>query len=102
MAFTKCKITVLKRMINKELADEYLTDNKLTACDMFTDGQEFIAKDAFSIPEGFCSWAWADMRGYILATTTGGSFPWMRRQQAVIACCTDGLRPVVFKIERTD
>jgi len=30
----------------------------------------------------------------------GGDFPWMRQRGTMITCCTDGLRPVVFKLER--
>ena len=99
MSFNKCKITVLKRMINKDLADEYLKDDDLKVCDAFSDGQEFIAEGPFKAPEGFCQWAWADIRGNILAVATGGGFPWMKQDGAMIACCTDGLRPVIFKLE---
>lgn len=40
----KCKITVLKRTINRDLIDQYLDDeNKgVKPCEHFKDGQEFI------------------------------------------------------------
>jgi uncharacterized repeat protein (TIGR04076 family) len=100
MSLAKCKITVLKRMINEELADAYLINNDLKVCDVFSDGQEFITEEPFFIPKGFCHYAWADIRVNILAVATGGSFPWMKQKGVMIACCTDGLRPVVFKVER--
>jgi uncharacterized repeat protein (TIGR04076 family) len=28
--------------------------------------------------------------------------PWVEQKGAAIACCTDGYRPVVFKIERIE
>ena len=27
---------------------------------------------------------------------------WMRDENTMIACCNDGIRPVIFKIERID
>lgn len=27
---------------------------------------------------------------------------WMREENVMIACCSDGTRPVIFKIERMD
>jgi uncharacterized repeat protein (TIGR04076 family) len=44
-------------------------------------------------PEGFCEWAWADVRSYVSANFHGGDFP-------TVACRTDGFRPVFFRIER--
>jgi uncharacterized repeat protein (TIGR04076 family) len=33
----------------------------------------------------------------------GGSFGhWMLDEKSFIACCTDGLKPVFFKVERID
>ena len=36
----KAKITVLKRMVNEDLIDEYL-GNEMGPCALFEDGQEF-------------------------------------------------------------
>jgi uncharacterized repeat protein (TIGR04076 family) len=30
----------------------------------------------------------------------GGSQPWVKGDGMAITCCTDGLMPVVFKVER--
>jgi uncharacterized repeat protein (TIGR04076 family) len=30
------------------------------------------------------------------------TFKWMRDRNTMIACCSDGIRPVVFKIEKID
>ena len=27
---------------------------------------------------------------------------WMKKENEMIACCSDGTRPVIFKIERSD
>jgi uncharacterized repeat protein (TIGR04076 family) len=99
----KCKITVLKRTLNKDLADEYLDADDFGACQRFSDGQEFVVNSPFEIPEGFgCPWAWADIRNDIVAIMTGGGFPWMKQPGTTIAGCTDWFRPVIFKIERLE
>ncbi len=87
-----CRITVLKRSVERDLADRF-RDGKVKQCDAFSDGQEFTAKQPWSPPEGFCPWAWADIRSYVMANFHGGDFP-------TVACCTDGFRPVYFRIER--
>jgi len=30
----------------------------------------------------------------------GGDFPYVRENGGIISCCSDGMRPVVFKLER--
>jgi uncharacterized repeat protein (TIGR04076 family) len=98
----KCKITVLKRTLNKDLADEYLDADDFGACERFSDGQEIVVEHPFKVPEGFCPWAWADIRGDIMAIAAGGDFPWMKQHGVTIAGCTDWFRPVIFKIERLE
>lgn len=101
----KCKITVLKRTINTDIVQEYC-ENKFTLCPKFIDGQEFIT--AFEKPEGFCSWAWCDISKYLTVLLSNGNFSeglfdgWMKNKNTMIACCTDGLRPVIFKLEKLE
>lgn len=95
----KCKIAVLKRMIVKDLVNEYAHDPELGPCDIYKDGQEFILEKP-DMPEGFCSWAWADINRDVVSIMTGGDMDWVNRNGTQIICCTDGFRPVVFKIER--
>jgi uncharacterized repeat protein (TIGR04076 family) len=100
----KCKITVVKRTIHQDLIDKYLSDTRESfgRCQAFEDGQEFIL-DGFPLkPEGFCDWAWADIHRDVVATIFGGSYPWIQQPGTAITCCTDGLRPVIFKVERMD
>lgn len=99
---SKCKITVLKRMVNRDLIDEYKARN-LFPCQNFQDGQEFFTDSWGLPPEGFCTSAWAAIKGYIGVVITGGDLrPWVNQEGTAIACCTDGYRPVVFKIERVE
>ena len=104
---TKCKITVLKRMVNQDLIDAFLgeeyKDRGLFPCQHFAEGQEFFTENWGVPPEEFCPSAWASIRGYIGVVITGGDLrPWVTQEGTAIACCTDGYRPVVFKIERVE
>ncbi|HEY9188549.1 MAG TPA: TIGR04076 family protein [Ignavibacteria bacterium] len=98
----KCKITVLKRNLNIELAEIYCK-NEVTPCPFFQEGQEFIAD--FEPPENFCGWAWNDIYKVIVTMLSGGNYSegyfdgWMKDKNCMIVCCTDGIRPVTFKIE---
>jgi uncharacterized repeat protein (TIGR04076 family) len=101
---TKCKITVLKRMLNQELADDYCKE-ETGPCEVFTEGQEFIYDHSGegSKPENFCEWAWNDMYKSVITLASKGTFGlWMKDDKTIITCCTDGIRPVVFKVQRID
>ena len=102
----KAKITVLKRMANLDLAEEYRKEEYNqrypVPCNQFEDGQEFILENMSTPPEGFCGWAWVDIHTDVVRIMTGGNNGALKRQGTAITCCTDGFRPVVFKIERLD
>jgi uncharacterized repeat protein (TIGR04076 family) len=99
----KCKITVVKRTLNQDLAGQYLdVEEPLVACTQFSDGQEVVAEHPYGMPDGFCPWAWADIRHDIMTVATGGDLPWLKQPGTALAGCTDWFRPVIFKIERLD
>jgi uncharacterized repeat protein (TIGR04076 family) len=103
----KCKITVLKRTVHPDLAEEYCKNPQTGICTSFKEGDEFIAESSTITPVGFCSYAWIDLHRFVLALMTGGSFGsydwnWMKDDKTMIACCTDGIRPVIFKLERIE
>lgn len=52
----------------------------------------------------FCSEAWDAISRYIYTGLQGGSImkDWMKNENEMITCCSDGTRPVIFKIERID
>ena len=52
----------------------------------------------------FCSEAWDCVSRYVYAALQGGSIMrgWTNDEKMMIACCNDGTRPVIFKIERID
>lgn len=88
------KVTVLKRTVQQEFSNQF-RDGKVEACPQFKDGQEFMVNSVWSAPEGFCHWAWADLRT-LFHIVNSGTMPLM------VGCCTDGFRPVFFKIERVE
>ena len=90
---------------NRDLLDEYLSEEyqDLGPCERFSEGQEFVLEgygEMATVPEGFCAWAWADIRKDIWALAMGANIPGMRQPGTVISGCTNWLRPVIFKIER--
>ena len=100
------KITVLDKIARKDLQKEYGTmdfkDSDDTTCDMFKTGDTFIFKSGDGVPAGFCPWAWADIHRDVVAVKSGANFRHIKSAGTQISCCTDGLRPVFFKIERID
>jgi uncharacterized repeat protein (TIGR04076 family) len=87
------KLTVLKRGFEKQYADAF-RNGQGGPCPKVRDGQEFTVSSQWALPAGLCEWAWGDIRTYIHDVFATG--------QSTVACCTDGFRPVFFKIERVD
>ena len=97
----KCKITVLKVTFQADIAQAY-SQAWLGPCPVLTEGQEFMLDDPWQMPAGFCSTAWGDIFKNVQTICLGGDFPSSRRPGMNIACCVDGVRPVIFKIERLE
>ena len=96
------KITVLKRMVNQDLVDQFCVADVTLPCPVFTEGQEFIVEGEEQ-PEGFCDSAWDDIYKSFQIVGWGGNFRgWMKDDGTMITCCGDGLRPVVFEVRRID
>ena len=101
--FPTVRITVLKTLFHEDLADEYRRpDVHYGPCPFFAPGQEFLVNYLAERPEGFaCDWAWDDIHKILFALMVGGDFgTWMKDPNVLITCCTDGVKPVVFKVER--
>lgn len=125
----KVKVTVIDKKLYPELQTQYCSDPNSGACSCYHVGDEFIferygtADDFWHM--GFntlkqtvhraeataggtafphCSEAWDAISRYIYTGLQGGSIMrgWMRDERVMIACCSDGTRPVIFKIERMD
>ena len=100
----KVKITILKTMLNEDLAKEYGICG-LKACPMMKVGDVFYAD--YAKPEGFCDEAWKAIYQYVFALAHGadkGLFyygDWIKEPGVAIVSCNDGLRPVIMKLEAT-
>ncbi len=102
----KVKITVVKMINNKDLYGENppaaFDESRLTpVCDRFEVGQEFVV-DSHNCPPDFCNWAYGDIQRDLVHILYGGYYPWMKEKGVAISCCTDGLRPVIFKLKRIE
>ena len=102
MSRNKLKITVLKRQDPKEIFDEYPVAERdwFVPCGIYEDGQEFILEENLGMPEGFCPSAWQTIYHNVRILGFGGNLPFFEEEGVAISCCSDGIRPVIFKIER--
>lgn len=125
----KVKLTVIDKKLYPELQEKYCADPNSGMCPCYNVGDEFIferygtaddfwhmglntLKQAVKTAEGIaggkafphCSEAWDAISRYIYTGLQGGSIMrgWMNDERVMIACCSDGTRPVIFKIERMD
>ena len=92
------RITVMKRAFHEDLINEHFPESagKLTPCLIFHVGQLFEIKGIFPTkPDGFCDWAWADVQRNVAMACMGAELP----SGCAFTCCSDGLRPVTFRIE---
>ena len=101
----KVKITILKTMLNEDLAKEYGIPG-LKTCAMMKVGDVFYAD--YAKPEGFCDEAWKAIYQYVFALAHGADKElfyygdWIKEPGVAIVSCNDGLRPVIMKLEATD
>ena len=98
----KVKITVLKRMSPGEVFKKLPVTpaSTLGECDLYENGQEFIVSENGRMPEGFCGASWNAIYTSVRVLAFGGNMPWFKEKGVSVDCCTDGLRPVIFKLER--
>ena len=107
----KCKITVIDKKVFDDLQEKYLEDPKSGACPFYEVGAEYIFErygdeDTFWTQGkgAHCSEAWDCFSRYVYTALQGGSIMrgWTNDEHMMIACCNDGTRPVIFRIERLD
>ena len=105
----KVKITVIRREYYQELADRFLVNPGTGKCSLFEEGQEFIVTkenyDRFPYENKFCMAAWDIIKIKVYSALQGGNFyweGWMKDPKEQILCCDDGVRPVVFLLERME
>lgn len=92
------KITVVKKMYHEDIAREHLKNPG--PCPLFQEGDEFFHElgegaQMYRHPAGFCGRAWSDLLRHA-TWFLNDPLP----ERPFIACCSDGTRPVVFRLER--
>ncbi len=100
----KVKITVIKNFSPEDVFGEkekIPSDQITTPCTTVKEGQEFVV-EKIDKPEGFCGWAWRDIFKDVSVLWFGGDFPWSKPEGVAYTACTDGMRPVCFKLERIE
>ncbi|HUT82693.1 MAG TPA: TIGR04076 family protein [Candidatus Bathyarchaeia archaeon] len=101
---TKVKITVMKLFGPEDVFGSNhdirnLSGKLMTKCDLFKEGDEFIVETVMQMPDGFCGWAWRDIYKDLSVLYFDGHFHRVEKDMAYVSC-TDGRKPVVFKLER--
>ena len=101
-AKNKLRITVLRTLDPEKLFDPLPVTLKqpLGPCEIFTEGQEIFVDEKLGMPEGFCETAWRNFNHNIRVLGYDGELPFFEETNLAINSCTDGMRPVIFKIER--
>lgn len=123
----KVKLTVIDKKLYPELQAQYCSDPNSGVCPCYQVGDQFIF-ERYGDADDFwhmglntqttagrdsaaggpvlphCSEAWDAISRYIYTGLQGGSIMkgWMSDERVMITCCSDGTRPVIFKIERMD
>ncbi|MDD3220290.1 MAG: TIGR04076 family protein [Lachnospiraceae bacterium] len=125
----KVRLTVIDKKLYPELQTQYCANPNAGECSCYNIGDEFIferygnADDFWHMGLGtlvktdydpdkiaggkkipHCSEAWDAISRYIYTGLQGGSIMrrWMNDDRIMITCCSDGTRPVIFKVERLD
>lgn len=96
------RIKIIKKTYHEDLEQEFLTGPAET-CELFQIGQEFIVNN-LKMPEKFCGWAWHDIQRALTPLLFEGNFKEFgyKNPNSIITCCTDGMRPVTFLIEKIE
>lgn len=107
LVMVRCQIKVIKKTYHKDLAETYCAI-KTGLCSEFEEGQTFVTESPTRPPKEFpCGWAWSDIQKIVLTMMQGGNFGskfgnWMKNDETMIVCCSDGIRPVIFELKVID
>ena len=100
----KMRVTVVKKLDMRDIfgdEDTGCADTMDPICGAFKIGDEFII-DGGGCPPGFCAGAFTDLFKWISGMRAGADYCWMKKPGLMYGACSDGLRPVIFKLERLD
>ena len=113
----RVKVTVLDKKLFPELQAQYCAVPNSGKCPCFNVGDEYVfyrnneRDDYWHMGTGTLIKSGKPDEGVLLSpgtqhcgTDQGGAIMhgWTNDDKVMIACCNDGTRPVIFKIERID
>ena len=95
------RIQVLRRALFEDLIDDLVPEERERPrrCPVFADGDEFLLAGWPERPDGFCENAWGAIQPGVMLAAFDADLSAVTVPGKWIACCPDGLRPVVFLIE---
>ncbi|NPD87920.1 MAG: TIGR04076 family protein [Asgard group archaeon] len=96
------KITVVKQFEPKDvIGEDFIRESgkPITKCFM-KENKEFIVGDTGDMPEGFCHHAWYGIYKSVEFLKYGGLVKDWTGENTLYGVCPDGIRPVIFKLER--
>lgn len=107
MPLYRVKITVLKKIdpaiiFNGQVPTRPESDRLYSICDAVAEGDEFFVEIDREMPEGFCASAWKSIGNSLSVIQWGGDYYPNLPRGVAITCCSDGIRPVSFKLERLE
>jgi uncharacterized repeat protein (TIGR04076 family) len=105
MNLPRIRITVERKFSPSEVFGHEMkqasSGDAIPSCGFVEEGQEFIAENSFKMPDGFCGWAWRDITVRLTKFDLIDDMDWPERDVTYVAC-GDGIRPVIFRVERLD
>lgn len=101
---TKLKVTVFKMLTPEDIfgQDHNITWNgePIPPCGHKV-GEEFIVDHHLNKPDGLCGRAWQDLYTTLMVYYFGGDYDYPE-SGVTYQPCGDGVKPVIFKIEKMD
>ena len=101
---SKVKISVIRKFSPKEvLGHEFIrpNGNPIVPCGIQV-GEVYVVDETGNMPEGFCHHAWFGLYKNVSVLRNGGGFPNWTGENMIFTACPDGIRPVIFKLERIE
>lgn len=102
------KIRVVKTLTSDEIfrdnVPDHVPEESRGPCKKLKVGDSFTC-ETHECPDGFCSWAYADIQKDIVDLHYDSPpyyDQWFKGNRVNYVSCTNGLAPVIFKIERVD
>ncbi|MCE7742722.1 MAG: TIGR04076 family protein [Candidatus Heimdallarchaeota archaeon] len=99
---SQVKLTVIKKFSPKDiLGEEFIrSDGRPIPICWLNMGEEFIVDETGNMPENFCHHAWFGLYKNVQILKNGGNFSDWTGENMIYTACPDGIRPVIFKVER--